>query len=407
MEGDRIVLPGFTSAHSHAFQRALRGRTQQPVERDSGSFWSWRELMYRLAAAMNPEQMYALSHFAFVELACAGVTTVGEFHYVHHQPDGTPYDDRLELSDAVIRAALDAGIRICLLRVIYERAGWGRAAEGAQRRFVDRDIDEALGDIDELAARYRHEARVSIGVAPHSVRAVSADGIETAARFARERALPFHMHLSEQPREVEECVAEHRVRGAVMLAERNVIDERFVAVHATHLDDEEIALLGQAEALVCLCRTTERDLGDGMPRVRELTEAGVEICCGVDSHASSDPFEEARAIELDERTRTMKRALFDPSALLRAGTENGARATGTAERASADRIVLCAERPELAGVDPSQLDASVLFGAHPASVTEVDVAERRIVTGGTHPALSRARAAFEQTLTKLANRPVQ
>ena len=183
-EGERWVLPGIATAHSHAFQRALRGRTQ----RRSGSFWSWRGLMYELAAKLGPDDVYTLSRYAFAELARAGVTAVGEFHYLHHQPDGTPYASRTELADRVIAAALDVGIRVALLRVIYQRPGHGRALEGAQRRFSDASLDDALADVEALAARWRDEPRVRVGVAPHSVRAVTLPSIVEAAAFAEARS---------------------------------------------------------------------------------------------------------------------------------------------------------------------------------------------------------------------------
>ena len=354
LDATQIVLPGIASAHSHAFQRALRGRTQRSKSSGDESFWSWRELMYRVAEAVGPEEIYALSRFAFVELALAGVTTVGEFHYVHHQPDGAPYDDRLELSDAVIRAALDAGLRICLLRVLYQRGSATAPAEGAQYRFIDRDLDDAFADIESLIDRYRGDPRVRVGIAPHSVRAVSADGIRRAAAFAREHHLPIHMHVAEQPKEIDECAAEHGRRPVELLDELGVLDARFVAVHATHLTLEEVALLGAARSFACICRTTERDLGDGAPPIRELHQAGVRFCIGADAHTSSDPFIETRAIEFDERTRTLRRTVGpNPTELLRAATDHGYRALGFAD-AAIDEVTLDRAAPALAGAPPKR-----------------------------------------------------
>ncbi len=304
IERTKVALPGLATAHSHAFQRALRGRTQAGSSA-RGSFWTWRGLMYELAAKMEPRDVYDLSRFAFVELACSGVTAVGEFHYVHHRPDGSPYADRNELADAVTRAALDAGLRITLLRVLYQRPGLGRAIEGAQRRFFDADVERALADAEDFAARWKDEPRVRAGLAPHSVRAAPIESIVAAAGFARERGWPLHMHVAEQRREVQECLAEYGLRPVELLADRGVVDERFVAVHATHLTDSEVRALGGA--FVCVCRTTERDLGDGLLPLGPLVRSGARICFGTDSHASSDPFEEARASELDERTRTETR----------------------------------------------------------------------------------------------------
>ncbi|HEY8429334.1 MAG TPA: formimidoylglutamate deiminase [Sandaracinaceae bacterium] len=399
IEGSHIALPGLASAHSHAFQRALRGRTH----RARGSFWSWRGLMYELAAKVTPEDVYDLSRFAFVELACSGVTAVGEFHYLHHQPDGTPYADRNELADAVTRAALDAGLRITLLRVLYRRAGFGRTVEGAQRRFVDADVDRALADIDAYRARWKHEPRVRAGVAPHSVRAVPIEWIEAAARFARERELPFHMHVAEQRREVQECLAEHGLRPVELLADRGVLDERFVAVHATHLAEHEARALGAAPSFVCICRTTERDLGDGLPPLAPLLASGARLTFGVDSHASSDPFEEARAAELDERSRTERRcAAADGETLLAAATREGYAAIGAAGLEREDRVLLDRGRPELAGApEGALLDDAVVFATGARSVDVVEVAGVRIVERGRHARQDEAREAYEAALRRL------
>ncbi len=397
---DGIVLPGLASAHSHAFQRALRGRTH----RKSGSFWSWRGLMYELAGKLTPEDVFDLSRFAFVELASAGVCAVGEFHYLHHQPDGTPYSRRIELADAAVRAALDAGVRITLLRVLYQRAGVGRALEAAQTRFVDARLEDALADVEALAKTYENDPRVRVGVAPHSVRAASIEWITEAHRFARERGMPFHMHVSEQRREVYECLAEHGRRPIELLCDGGVLDETFVAVHATHLAPNEVRALGDARSFVCLCRTTERDLGDGLAPTGELVRAGARLCFGADSHALSDPFEEARAAELDDRSRTEKRcSAAEASALLVASSAEGYAAIGMENRQSEDRVVLDPHAPELAGAADALLDDAVVFSASPRAVREVWVAGQRIVENGRHVRYDEARRAFEAALARLGS----
>ncbi len=390
-EGDHLVLPGLATAHSHAFQRALRGRAQ----RRGGSFWSWRGLMYDLVERLGPEDLYALSRFAFAELARCGVTAVGEFHYVHHQADGTPYETRTELADAVIRAALDVGIRVCLLRVIYRRPGHGRSPEGAQRRFCDAELEHALQDIERLRGRWSAEPRVQIGVAAHSLRAVPLPWIIEAARFADTHRLPFHMHLSEQRRELHECLAEHGRRPVEVLREAGVLGPRFVAVHATHLADHEVDALGGS--FVCLCRTTERDLGDGLARTGDLVRAGARLCFGVDSHAVSDPFEEARAAELDERSRTGRRAILEAPDLLEAATATGYAALGMEGAQLEDRVLLRAEDPALAGLVDATLDDAIVFGAGPSAVRSVAVAGRELDLG-----IESSQAAFTETLDRLA-----
>lgn len=400
----RIELPGLATTHSHAFQRALRGRTQRPAS-GARSFWSWRGLMYDLADRLDPSSIYDLSYYAFVELASSGVTAVGEFHYVHHQPGGAPYADRTAMADAVTRAAVDAGLRITLLRAIYQRAGAGQPPEGAQRRFSDADVDAALADVDVLRARYDGHPLVKVGIAPHSVRAVTAETFASAAAHARRHGLPLHAHLAEQRREIDECVAEHGVRP-VELAERlGAIDERFVAVHATHLVPAEAVALGARRAFVCVSRTTERDLGDGLPDLAALVKAGARLTVGTDSHATSDPFEEARAMELDERSRTESRhAALDGRALLRALAADGYASIGWTGAERTDRVILDRRDPGIDLLDGDDPVEATLWTATSRAVREVSVAGRTIVKDGRHIDYDAARARYESTLRRLMSR---
>lgn len=370
--GDTLILPGLASAHSHAFQRAMRGRAQgissaSARASEVENFWSWRSAMYKLASHITPEQMLDLCEFAFSELALLGVTAVGEFHYLHHNTDGNPYDSRTIMSDAVIEAAKRVGIRVCLLRVLYERAGAGAPPEGAQRRFSDTDIADAFADAETLLARYKDQPLVRIGIAPHSVRAVSRSTLEAAASFAQTHQIPMHMHLSEQPKEIEACLAEHAMRpvelahacGATELA------SMFSAVHATHLSEEEPALLSGCHAVIC--RSTERDLGDGAPNLSALLSANVHLAIGVDSHAMSDPFVDLRAMELDERTRTGQRqvALGGPE-LLEAGSAAGYRALGFGALGSDSSR-------------PDSPDSASKFDANQQDEVHVDLSHARLV----------------------------
>jgi formimidoylglutamate deiminase len=365
IDGD-IHLPALTSAHSHAFQRAMRGRAQR---RASGKddFWSWRTAMYEVADSLTPESLYQISRIAYEELRRDGVRTVGEFHYVHHQPGGQPYDDRLALSEAVIEAARAEKLRICLLRVIYHRAGVGRPPEGAQKRFSDASLDVALRDVEELRTRYAASPDVRIGLAPHSVRAVPPEWLGGIAAFAARHKMPLHMHVAEQPGEIDACLAETGKRPVELLAERGVLSDRFVAVHATHLGAGEAQLLGDARAFACLCPTTERDLGDGLPDVGALVGAGVRLCAGVDSHVLASSLEDLRAIELGERLRTQRRAILSEGGasvaetLWRAGAFHGANACGFDDPGGTVRIDRAA--PELSLVpDEYLLDAIVFSG---------------------------------------------
>ncbi|WP_437510288.1 formimidoylglutamate deiminase [Sorangium sp. So ce1099] len=372
-----IELPALASAHSHAFQRGMRGEAQRPGPSGADDFWSWRTAMYALAGSLTPESIHAISKVAYRELRAAGVRTVGEFHYVHHQPDGAPYADRTVLADAVIEAAREAGLRIALLRVVYARAGAGREPEGAQRRFSDASLDAALADIDALRARYAGREDVRVGVAPHSVRAVPPAWLGEIARYAGERGLMLHMHVAEQPAEIEACLAETGRRPVELLAERGVLSERFVAVHATHLAPHEPALLGAARAFACLCPTTERDLGDGLPDVGALRAAGVRLCVGIDSHVITDPFEDLRGVELGERLRTGKRVTLrgegggqggatPAEALWEIGSQRGAEACGFAD--AGGTIAIRRDAPALALVPEERLLDAVVYSGSPAIV---------------------------------------
>jgi len=364
-----LELPALATAHSHAFQRALRGDTQRPGPAGGDDFWSWRTAMYALADGLTPESIHAISRVAYRELHRAGVRTVGEFHYVHHQPGGAPYADRTVLADAVIRAARDEGLRITLLRVIYARAGAGRAPEGAQRRFSDPDLDRALSDLDALRARWAGDPAVRIGVAPHSVRAVPPAWLRPIAEYAARGALPLHMHVAEQPAEIAACLAETGRRPVELLADHGVLGPRFVAVHATHLAAHEPALLGAAGAFACLCPTTERDLGDGLPDVGALRAAGVRLCAGIDSHVLTSPLEDLRGIDLGERLRTGRRVPFREGGrtpaeeLWRAGSTEGAAACGFDD--AGGTITVDRDAPELALVrEEHLLDAIVYSGSN-------------------------------------------
>ena len=366
-----LRLPALATAHSHAFQRAMRGLAQR---RGAGTddFWTWRGQMYRVANALTPESIEAVARVAYRELAAAGVRTVGEFHYVHHQPDGTPYDDRTALADAVIRAAKAEGLRIALLRVAYHRAGPGRPAEPEQRRFCDADVDDVLRDVDALRAKYKDDPDVRVGVAPHSVRAVPPSWLGPLAEHAARHGLMLHMHVAEQRREIDECLAETGRRPVELLADRGVLTSRFVAVHATHLEAYEAELLGAPRAFACICATTERDLGDGLPDVGALRDAGVRLCTGVDSHVITDPVEELRSIETHERLRSERRITWQPPSgtlaeqLWREGSVEGAAACGFDD--AGGEVEIDRDHPSLALVDDEHLLDAVVFGAGPAVV---------------------------------------
>jgi formiminoglutamate deiminase len=378
-----VVIPGFANAHSHAFQRALRGRTQ----RARGSFWSWREQMYALAGSLDPDQMLALARAVYGEMALAGVTLVGEFHYLHHGPDGRPYEDPNAMGVVLLRAAAEVGVRITLLDACYLHGGAGVEATGAQRRFRDRDVDAWATRVDALTG--------PVGAAIHSVRAVDPSSAAVVAEWAAGRGAPLHAHVSEQPAENEQCVAAYGVTPTALLDGAGAVSERFTAVHATHVTADDRALLGGA--CCCLCPTTERDLADGIGPARALVDAGARLALGSDSHAIIDPFEEARAVELDERLASGVRGQHGAAELLGAATAGGylslGRADGGVIRAGAlaDVVAVRTDGVRLAGAPDAQLLDALVFAGAASDVRDVIVGGRFVVRDGRHLSLDVQR----------------
>lgn len=368
--GRALLLPGMVNAHSHAFQRGIRGATHVRGAHDPSSFWSWREAMYRAAGSHDPESVFAVTLACYREMLRAGITCVGEFHYLHHAPDGRPYADPNELSRQVIRAAEVAGIRLVLLEVFYARAGAGRAPLPEQRRFCDDSVDAYLQRVEVL----RGEG-VAVGIAPHSVRAVPREALRELAAYAARHDLPMHAHVSEQPQENAECMAEHGCTPTALLAATGCLSRPggFTAVHAIHLEPADFALLAGQQ--VCACPTTEADLGDGIIPVADHLHSGVGLALGSDSNAVVDLVQEARLLEMHERLRTRSRlCLADAGGqvgrnLLRIATRGGAAALARPELgqirvgAPFDAITVDLGHPFLADQGPTHaLDALLLSG---------------------------------------------
>lgn len=389
-----LTLPGLVNAHSHAFQRALRSRAQA---RGEGSFWTWREEMYRLAGQLDPDSLRALARAAFAEMALAGITLVGEFHYLHHAPGGRPYADPNEMGRQLVLAATEAGLRATLIDACYLCGGVGRPLEGTQLRFGD-------GSAEAWAARteaLRGGTRVRHAAAIHSLRAVPPDECRVVAEVARARGQVLHAHVSEQPAENEACLAAYERTPTRLLADAGALDERFCAVHATHADPADQALLGAARSAVCLCPTTERDLGDGVGQAAAVRDAGARLCLGSDSNAVVDLFEEARAVELDERLTSGSRGRHSAGDLLAAATAGGAASLGwpecgrLAEGALADLAVLRLDSVRLAGARQEHLLAAAVFAASAADVRDVMAGGRWIVRDGAHLGIDVASALRE------------
>lgn len=382
---DGVVMPGAVNAHSHAFHRVLRSRTH----RGRDSFWSWRDQMYAAAAVLDPETYGVLARAVFAEMLQAGYTAVGEFHYLHHAPGGAAYDDPNEMSRALAAAAEEAGIRLVLLDTLYLAGGPGVAADATQVRFSDGSVEAWA----ERTASLLPSGLVTHGLAVHSVRAVPPEGIAVAAQVARDRGVPLHAHVSEQPRENEECLSVYGRTPVEVLGEAGALGANFTAVHATHLTEGDITALGGSH--VCVCATTERDLADGIGPIPALRDAGAMLCLGSDSHAVIDPFEEVRAIEMDERLGSRRRGTFTGEELLATMTTGGASALGLPDAglvvgAPADFIEVDMSSVRMAGHDPDALVDALVYAAAPADVRTVVVAGVARVSGGAHASIDTA-----------------
>ncbi len=390
---DGLTLPGFANTHSHAFHRALRGRTQ----RDGGSFWTWREQMYALAARLDPESYFRLARAVFAEMALAGVTAVGEFHYLHHAAGGAPYDDPNEMGTAMIAAAGEAGIAVTLLDACYLQGGIGEPLNDVQRRFADRDAEawaERVGALEDAEG-------VKIGAAIHSVRAVDPESCALIAAWAGERERPLHAHVSEQPAENAACIEAYGKTPTAVLDHAGALSERFTAVHATHLTADDLGLYGSRGCCCCLCPTTERDLADGIGPARELADAGASLALGSDSHAVIDMFEEARAVELDERLAGGERGRHRPAALLAAATEDGHASLGRPDAGAiepgrrADLVIIGLDGVRVAGVTAETALETAVFVATASEVERVIRGGHEIVRDGRHVELDVARELRE------------
>ncbi len=423
-----LTIPGLANSHSHAFHRALRGTvqagtgqagpasahrnapahrhtdahrhassppltrgTEQSAERAPESFWAWRDVMYAVADRLTPDSYYSLARATYAEMALAGITCVGEFHYVHHAPGGTPYADPNAMGEALVAAAGEAGIRITLLDTAYLSSGLldkhrGQPPNQHQLRFSD-GTTEAWAERCSLLKEHDH---ARIGAAVHSVRAVPAGQLATVARWAEERRAPLHVHLSEQTAENDACRAAHGRTPTQLLAEHGVLGPRTTGVHNTHLTEEDIALIGGFGTGTCMCPTTERDLADGIGPAAALRQAGSPLSLGSDSHAVIDLLEEARAMELNERLRTRTRGHWTAAALLRAASADGHAAlgwddAGTLEPgALADFTTIALDSVRTAGPPPRLGAETAVFAATAADVRHTIVGGRHVVRDGAH-----------------------
>jgi formimidoylglutamate deiminase len=404
---DRALLPGLINAHSHAFQRVIRGRTEYRTRNNKDSFWTWRELMYSAAARLTPEDVYDASRMAFLEMALSGITAVGEFHYLHHAPDGSAYDDPNLMAKEVVRAANDVGLRIALLRVAYARSGYETEANDQQLRFIEANPEVYLKNLEQLSSDLGDGNKMAwVGVAPHSVRAVPLNYLKEIVNVANQRQLPVHMHVAEQPAEVSACIEEYGRSPVALLATEGLLSERFTGVHSIHVSPKAVRMVADARAMVCACPTTERNLGDGIVPVDAFFKQGVRVALGTDSHVQIDLLEDARELEYHLRLQKMERAVLGTASnsdgalpgvqasalaarLFNCATVSGAESinapSGSLEPGrAADFFTVDLNDPSIAGASPDDLLSSIVFSLSRTAVKDVVVGRKRIVENGRH-----------------------
>jgi formimidoylglutamate deiminase len=404
-----FVLPGLPNLHSHAFQRGIAGLTETAGDGED-SFWTWRDWMYRFALALDPDDVEAIAALAYVEMLEAGFTTVGEFHYLHHDRDGRPYDDPAELGRRCVAAAAETGLAITLLPVFYAHSGFGGLPPGeGQRRFVS-DLDlfgRVAGGAAGAAAAY---ARGRFGIAPHSMRAVTREELRLLTGAFPD--CPIHIHVSEQVKEVADCVAAHGARPIALLADTVDLSERWCLIHATHADADERAAMARAGLVVGLCPVTEANLGDGLFEGVDFRARGGRIGVGTDSNVAISASGELSMLEYSQRFLTRRRnALSARNAstggtLFRVCLGGGAQAlglgpTGLAVGAPADFVVLDEDHIAFAGRSGDAVLDSWVFGPSSGAIAEVYVSGRRVVDGGRHVARSAVEARARKVLERV------
>jgi formimidoylglutamate deiminase len=421
---DRAMLPGLVNAHSHAFQRVIRGRTEYRTSNNKDSFWTWREMMYSAATRLTPEDVYDASRMAFLEMALSGITAVGEFHYLHHGPDGSVYDDPNLLAKEVVRAARDVGLRIALLRVAYARSGYQTEPNPQQIRFIEKDaagylnyVEQLIADLDQSSVSTSGAGPMAwVGVAPHSVRAVPLDYLRRVVQFAEERKLPVHMHVAEQPAEVSACIEEYGRSPVALLATEGLLNERFTGVHMIHVTPKAIGMLADAGAMICACPTTERNLGDGIVPADSFFKHRVRVALGTDSHTEIDLLEDARELEYHLRLQKTERAVLAAaeddglSAIARrlfaCATTSGAKSIGapggTLEPGGAtDFFTVDLNDPSIAGASSDDLLSAIVFSLSKRAVKDVVVGGKRIVEDGRHAQQEEIVESFKKLQKKL------
>jgi formimidoylglutamate deiminase len=396
----RAILPGMVNAHSHSFQRAIRGRTEHRTNLGRDTFWTWRQAMYHAANSLSPEDIFVVARMAFLEMLSSGITAVGEFHYLHHTSDGAFYENPNLLGEVVMQAAHETGIRIALQRTAYVRAGWRMDPNPGQARFITPRVEDFIAHTEALratAARIYPPDSAWVTVAPHSVRAVPLDYLREVARWARREGMKVHMHVSEQPAEIEACEAEYGARPIELLARNELLNDGFTGIHAIHITPDEIESLAKSGSRICACPTTERNLGDGIGPADLWTAKGVPTCYGSDSNMQIDLLEDARELEYHLRLKRIERAVLAPYlnreglavSLFTHASQSGAESIGAPggsleEGRPADFFAVDLADLSIAGAGPSALLTNIVFSAARTAVKDVWVAGKPLIVDGRH-----------------------
>ncbi len=408
----KALFPGFVNTHSHSFQRLIRGKSESRVT-SGRDFWSWRGTMYHAAAKLDPQDVYDVARMAFLEMVLSGITTVGEFHYLHNAPGGRPYDDPNLLSKQIIAAARSVGIRIVLLRSAYMRSGYELPLDPGQIRFFE-SASQFLDNMEALRKEYPADSTdVRFGVAPHSLRAVPLRELKEIAAWTRERKLPLHMHVAEQVGENEACLREYGLTPVALLGSEGVLGPDFTAVHAIHITADEIELLARANTTVCSCPTTERNLGDGVIAADQVLRKGIRIAFGSDSQAQIDPLEDARELEYHLRLERQQRAILDQigeqtlaSRLFDCATVHGARAVGAPTGgltvgSPADFFTVDLDDVSIAGNSGNDLLPLAVFSLSRSAIRDVMVNGRWVIRDQRHPLQEEIVSRFKELHRKL------
>lgn len=405
------ILPGFHNAHSHAFQYAMAGAAEIHPAGIDDDFWTWREAMYQCALSIDPEQMEAIATMLYAEMLRNGYTQVSEFHYLHHDKNGKPYSNLAEMGERLVAAAMAAGIRITLIPVFYQRGGFNQPAQPRQKRFLSATTSEYLKLLDASSKLIKQYEQADLGFSIHSLRAVAFDDIlETYS--GGPRSLPFHIHVSEQLKEVQECVADCGSRPMQWVLDHLDVNERCNFVHSTHLDDSELATLAASGASVVLCPSTEGNLGDGIFRMSEYTRAGGRWCIGTDSHIGLQPLEELRMIDYRQRLTSHLRNTFAPDAaayMINEATIRGRLAAGITsqeyfEVGKAFDAVVYGPTPLLENSKVEHLLPAIVYHHDSGSAIGTIVAGRWVIRNQRHVNNRQIRQRFQQAMKALTGR---